>query len=238
MPAAQPDDLLWKAFDAAQNFNDRTLQTLAWIGGTLVVLITAAIGLSAYNLNSEKDRIERALTLTDERFAKLALELKGLRTEAPQLEILSTLDKLPIAGRPVQTNIFLAEQVAGKPYQIKLQYTIRNIGKGSAGRIWTKVYMEPKGMFGGEPNPDEAGYGSQSIIPHTAWTGDYAGTYGDFPGGGFSTNVSSNLAILKDTLPKGRYKVLLKIYYGSPESRVERVETYFDLPNAWVRPKP
>lgn len=233
------DELLKYVLDASHKFNDRTLQIVGLVGGAVLAVLTVVAGLTAFNLNSERDRLERATSALDEKFSKLTAEVKGQRSETPRIEILATKDKQPLAGRALETPaIRQATELASKPYRISLSYTLRNAGAGSAGRVWTKVYLESTDLFSGELNPDEPGFGIQSSIPHTSWSGDLSGTNGDFPGGGFSTNVQSSIVILGDRIPKGRYKVLLKVYYGYPETRVERVETYFDLFSDWTRPKP
>lgn len=225
-----------KAFEVAQKFNDRTLQTIGWIGGTLVVLLVAAAGISAYNLNAEKDRLERAISDFDQRFNRLSAELKGLRLESPKIEIISTFDKLPAAGRLIKHEIFRAENTDEKPYRLKLRFTLKNVGLGSTGRIWMKVYLESNRLFDGDPDTDESAYGKQVVVPHISWGGNYSG-FGDMPGAGFSANVNTVLFILEDRIPKGKYKVLLKVYYGVPETKVESVESFFELTEDWVRPK-
>lgn len=225
------------AFDAAQKFNDRTLQVIFWIGRMLVLVFTVLVGLSAYNLNSEKDRIERTLTTLEERFTRLSSELKGTRFESPLIEVLSLKDKAPIGKEGLFAEIYRDESLPDKPYNISLRYSLRNVGKGSTGRIWTNIYFESKTLFNGLNDTDEIGYGTQALSPYTSWTGDFTATGGDFPGAGFSTNISYNIKILEDKIPKGKYKVLLKIYYGWPETRVERIETHFELLIDWVRPK-
>lgn len=232
------DELIKSLLEASQKFNDRTLQVVGWIGGSVFALITVVAGFTVFNLNSERDRLDRASSSMEEKFAKLSAELRGQRLDVPRLEILSQSDKLPLAGRPLGTPVIRqATDLASKPYRLTLQYTLRNSGGGSLGKLWTKIYFENGELFGGEPNPDEAGYGVATHFPHTSWTGSFSGTNGDFPGGGFSTNIDSNVEILKDALPKGRYKVLIKVYYGYPETRLERVETYFELFSDWKRPK-
>lgn len=233
-----PDEFVKSALESAQKFNDRTVQLLGLVGGAILAVLTVVAGLTAFNLNSERDRLERASSALDEKFAKLSAEVRGQRNEAPRLEILSTKDKQPLAGRPLDPpQIRQVTDIASKPYRISLAYTLRNAGAGATGRVWTKVYFESTDLFAGELNPDEAGFGVQNNLPYTTWSGDLSGTNGDFPGNGFSTNVQSNINIVADRIPKGRYRVLMKFYYGYPETRVERVETYFELFSDWIRPK-
>jgi hypothetical protein len=227
---------LKEAFDLARNFNDRTLQTIAWIGSTLILVILFLAGYLQFNLSSEKNRVDSAINSMDNRFDKLAAELKGTRLESPKIEITLTSDKLPIRGRPISHVIYPDNSVKGK-YLLKLFYSLKNVGKGSAGKVWTKVYFESKNLFSGSNDPDEPEYGTESIASPNGWEGSYTGTSGDFPGAGFSTNLYTQTAIVADRIPKGKYKVMLKIYYGSPETKMEKTETYFEMIEDWVRPK-
>jgi hypothetical protein len=226
-PRSDTDPTHWKeVFELARNFNDRSLQTIGWIGSMIVAFIIALLGLFSFNLNSERDRIDRAIA-----------EFKGTRFELPKLEIALTSDKRPIAGRPIPYEIYRDDFKKGKPYRLKLMYSLKNVGKGSAGRIWIKTYFEPKDLFEGDHEPDEKGYGIEAISSPNAWVGSYTGTSGDFPGAGFSTNVSAENTILADRIPKGKYKVMLKVYYGSSATNVESTKTYFEVKEDWIRPK-
>jgi hypothetical protein len=237
-PRSDTEPIHWKeAFDLARNFNDRSLHTIAWIGGTIVTILVASAAFLSFNLNNEKERVDRAISSMDGRFDKLAAELKGARNESPKIEIALTSDKRPIADRSIPYEIYSDDFKKGKPYRLKLMYSLKNVGKGSAGRIWIKTYFEPKDLFEGDHEPDEKGYGIEAISSPNAWVGSYTGTSGDFPGAGFSTNVSAENTILADRIPKGKYKVMLKVYYGSSATNVESTKTYFEVKEDWIRPK-
>ena len=231
------DELIKTVLDTTSKFNERTIQIIGWVGGAIIALVTIAAGLSAFSLSAERDRLERASSALEEKFTKLSAELRNQHTDQPLIEVLSQADKIPLAGRSMPpVNIVESVEDGKTVYKLPLKYTLRNKGQGTAGRVWTKVYLESATLFSGEPDPDEPGYGVQANIPHTSWAGTFTGTSGDFPGGGFTTNVSSNMVIIENEMKKGRYRVLLKIYYGYPSTKVERVETYFELSSDWRRP--
>lgn len=233
---AQTEPSVQAILETAQKFNDRTLNTIAWIGSALLLLVSGGIGLATFNLNSERDRIERSIGSFEERFAKLNAEVRGAKFDAPRIEILGT-DQLPLVGRAILAKIEEESSGATPEYFLRISYLLRNAGKGYAGKVWTKIYLDfSEKIVGADSNPDETGFKQEIIIPYTSWAGTYSGTSGDFPGAGFTVNVTSSLAIQAKQIPAGKHRVMIKVFYGSSDTQVERIESHFILESAWVRP--
>lgn len=209
----------------------------AILAGALTALITLAVAVSTYNIQSEKDRIERTLRDQEQKFSKLAEELKGIYSAEPEIKIVSPNDKSPIDGRFVEVSITKDSKKEQYQYYLHVPFAVYSIGNAATtGPIWLKIYLESSSLFFGENSTDEPGYGVQATVS-SFYNGTEGKSYYFFPGGGYFTSRSVDIQIMADIIPKGKYKVLIKIYYGLSHVIVSKAEAYFEIKADWVKPK-
>lgn len=249
-----PNDFPELFIDVTQKFNDRTVSVFRWASGILVIIFSVVSIYHVFSFNSEESRIDRRfneqdqkikdkLGEIDDKFYKLSEELKGIYSATPNIEMLSYPEKEPLDGKLLQASIVEVDcnncNPENKEYRLRLaSFFLRNSGKIPTGRVWLQFYFELANTFGGEVS-DEPGYSSQTFFDRFGdKNSDEAEFFKDgFPGAGFSTGATVNINIIGDMIPKGKHKILIKVYYGSPITKFIKSELYFELKSDWVRPK-
>ena len=209
--------------------NDRTFDVVKWVAG-LLGFVFAGLGiLWSVNLNRERDAIERSLAALDAKFEKLEAQVLNRTVGNPQMEALQQ-NMQPLEGATIAGKVEAMPE--GKVYRLKISYKLRNIGKVSSGPVGAQYYFESATDFGAEPFPDEKGYAVSVYLPPKNWGGGET----LFPGNSFSITTSGYFEIVGNTLKKGKYKVLMKTYYGTRETLEIKTTFFVELPETWIRP--
>lgn len=178
--------------------SDKRFDDMKWYFGGVTTLFT--IGFSVLTLILSWNYSNEKASLRD--FEKeMKVEL-GKVEARPDLQLLG-IDRQPLEGQELKAEF--NEKENGDMFLV-INHFLRNIGEGLSGPLYVKVYSKDPLILDSRSTDEPKFKYEATITPKDLSPNEIPGRY--------SSEWFHNLYLPQKKPPKGKYDVLIKVYYG------------------------